>query len=189
MNLIFCLIPLMLITVDAQDLCSTFVESGDKTFIYSVDNERLFIFIDIYYWIVSENGNKLSFKKSERVADGSQKVSTKTMDTLFYAAIKYMGAFVYYDVRFDHNSSLYLICWTHRIRDKEWIIRSGISNTITISSLTRVSMHSKRMERIQSRVVSIGSDTQNSLSMTSDIRSVFPLIIKSQDKWMSCFWS
>ena len=110
MNLIFCLIQLILITVDAQDLCSTFAEIGDKTFIYSVDNERVFIFIDIYYWIVSENGNKFSFEKSEREPDGSQIISTKRMDTIFYAANVDSDAFVYYDVRFDHNSSLYLIC-------------------------------------------------------------------------------
>lgn len=98
---IFTFLILSLINcVENQDFCQKYLDNNRKVSIFSVDNRKVFVFVDKYFWILTEQNKRLSFSGS----NGMDERLANRMSALFHVYLyddnnQVVEGIAFYDVR------------------------------------------------------------------------------------------
>ena len=74
--------------INGLEFCDALKINNNKVLIYSADNKNLFLFIDKYYWIITERFSQMKFKRGDSQAYGSKEWLSNDIATIFHHRIQ-----------------------------------------------------------------------------------------------------
>ena len=90
----------LLVAIDGQQFCESYVNNSYKVLVHSPDNRVLTLVVDKHFWIVDTNENRSLYFRNNGTSSGSIDFFGRHITTLFYGSTNIIG---FYDVRHEYH--------------------------------------------------------------------------------------